>query len=122
MQKIADALGVGESTVQRDLARSPTVGKRQPAIDSLGRKNAGRPKGSGKQPTRKLDVQFDCSTLPFSEISRRVVLISHEPAQHALGSSAAACGQHIPAPSAARGTMSGTDRAHHARAEPRTRR
>jgi hypothetical protein len=49
MQRIGDALDVGFSTIQRDLANLPTGGKSKlPKTDS-NPKGSGRPKGSGKK-------------------------------------------------------------------------
>jgi hypothetical protein len=47
MERIAEALGVGHSTIQRDLGNLPTAGKSKPAKTASNPKGAGRPKGNG---------------------------------------------------------------------------
>jgi predicted ArsR family transcriptional regulator len=46
MEKIAEALDVGKTTIERDLANLPTPGKLKPAKTASNPKGAGRPKGS----------------------------------------------------------------------------
>jgi transposase len=55
MERIAEALGVGKSTVARDLDNFPSVGKLNSAKTDTNPKGAGRPKGrtAGPQPHRR---------------------------------------------------------------------